>query len=139
MLGPVEGDVLSRALRAAVRGEVRTDAGTRALYATDASNYRVPPRAVVLPRCVDDVSAVVDLCREQGVPLTPRGAGTSIAGNAIGPGVILDFSRHLDAVLDLDPAARLARVQPGVVLDTLQAAAAPHGLRFGPDPSSHSR
>ncbi|HVE95627.1 MAG TPA: FAD-binding oxidoreductase, partial [Pseudonocardiaceae bacterium] len=138
MLGHVE-DVLGRALRAAVRGEVRTDAGTRALYATDASNYRVPPRAVVLPRCVDDVSAVVALCREQGVPLTARGAGTSIAGNAIGPGVILDFSRHLDTVLDVDPSTRLARVQPGVVLDTLQAAAAPHGLRFGPNPSSHSR
>ncbi|MGH4009755.1 MAG: FAD-binding and (Fe-S)-binding domain-containing protein [Pseudonocardiaceae bacterium] len=139
MLGPVDDRVLGSSLRAAVRGEVRTDAGARALYATDASNYRVPPRAVVLPRCADDVSAVVAFCREQGMPLTARGAGTSIAGNAIGPGVILDFSRHLDAVLDLDPSARLARVQPGVVLDTLQAAAAPHGLRFGPDPSSHSR
>ncbi|MGH3947490.1 MAG: FAD-binding and (Fe-S)-binding domain-containing protein [Pseudonocardiaceae bacterium] len=139
MLGPVDDHGLGSSLRAAVRGEVRTDAGTRALYATDASNYRVPPRAVVLPRCVDDVSAVVAFCREQGVPLTARGAGTSIAGNAIGPGVILDFSRHLDTVLELDPSARLARVQPGVVLDTLQAAAAPHGLRFGPDPSSHSR
>ncbi|MGH3918943.1 MAG: FAD-binding oxidoreductase, partial [Pseudonocardiaceae bacterium] len=139
MLGPVDDHVLGSSLRAAVRGEVRTDAGTRALYATDASNYRVPPRAVVLPRCVDDVSAVIAFCREQGVPLTARGAGTSIAGNAIGPGVILDFSRHLDAVLELDPSARLARAQPGVVLDTLQAAAAPHGLRFGPDPSSHSR
>jgi FAD/FMN-containing dehydrogenase/Fe-S oxidoreductase len=139
MLGSVDDHMLGSSLRAAVHGEVRTDAGTRALYATDASNYRVPPRAVVLPRCVDDVHAVVALCREQGVPLTARGAGTSISGNAIGPGVILDFSRHLDAVLELDPAARLARVQPGVVLDTLQAAAAPHGLRFGPDPSSHSR
>lgn len=138
MLGSVQ-ELLGRALRAAVRGQVRTDAGTRALYATDASNYRVPPRAVVLPQCTDDVSAVVAICREQEVPLTARGAGTSIVGNAIGPGVILDFSRHLDAVLDLDPSARLARVQPGVVLDTLQAAAAPHGLRFGPDPSSHSR
>jgi len=118
---------------------VRADAAARALYATDASNYRVSPRAVVLPRCDDDVSAVMAICREQGVPLTARGAGTSIAGNAIGPGVILDFSRHLDAVLDLDPSARLARVQPGVVLDALQAAAAPYGLRFGPDPSSHSR
>ncbi|MDQ4104254.1 MAG: FAD-binding oxidoreductase, partial [Actinomycetota bacterium] len=139
MLGSVGYDVLARALQAAVRGEVRTDAGTRALYATDASNYRVVPRAVVLPRCADDVSAVVAVCREQQVPLIPRGAGTSIAGNAIGPGVILDFSRHLDAVLDLDPSARLARVQPGVVLDRLQAAAAPHGLRFGPDPSSRNR
>ncbi|HKR52334.1 MAG TPA: FAD-binding and (Fe-S)-binding domain-containing protein [Pseudonocardiaceae bacterium] len=139
MLGGVDDHALGKSLRAAVRGEVRIDAGTRALYATDASNYRVPPQAVVLPRCVDDVSAVLAFCREQGVPLTARGAGTSIAGNAIGPGVILDFSRHLDAVLELDPSARLARVQPGVVLDTLQAAAAQHGLRFGPDPSSHSR
>jgi FAD/FMN-containing dehydrogenase/Fe-S oxidoreductase len=139
MLGRVDDNELSRALRAAVRGEVGDDAGIRALYATDASNYRVPPRAVVVPRTVDDVSAVMAICREQQVPLTARGAGTSIAGNAIGPGVILDFSRHLDAVLDLDPSTRLARVQPGVVLDTLQAAAAPHGLRFGPVPSSHSR
>ncbi|MGH3870918.1 MAG: FAD-binding and (Fe-S)-binding domain-containing protein [Pseudonocardiaceae bacterium] len=139
MLGAVDDRGLGAVLRAAVRGEVRTDAGTRALYATDASNYRVPPRAVVLPRCIDDVSAVIACCREHGVPLTARGAGTSISGNAIGPGVILDFSRHLDAVLELDPPAGLARVQPGVVLDTVQAAAAPHGLRFGPDPSSHSR
>ncbi|MGH4013005.1 MAG: FAD-binding and (Fe-S)-binding domain-containing protein [Pseudonocardiaceae bacterium] len=131
--------MLGRALRAAVLGEVATDAGTRALYATDASNYRVPPRVVVLPRCVEDVAAVIARCREHGVPLTPRGGGTSVAGNAIGPGVVLDFSRHLDAVLDVDPATRLARVQPGVVLDTLQAAAAPHGLRFGPDPSTHGR
>jgi FAD/FMN-containing dehydrogenase/Fe-S oxidoreductase len=139
MLGLVDDDVLASALRVAVSGEVGADPATRALYATDASNYRVPPRAVVLPRCADDVSAVMAICREQGVPLTARGAGTSIAGNAIGPGVILDFSRHLDTVLDLDPSARLARVQPGVVLDALQAAAAPHGLRFGPDPSSHGR
>ncbi|HZA18854.1 MAG TPA: FAD-binding and (Fe-S)-binding domain-containing protein [Pseudonocardiaceae bacterium] len=139
MLVGVDDDVLGSALRATVRGQVRTDAGSRALYATDASNYRVPPRAVVLPRSVDDVQAVIAFCRERGVPLTARGAGTSIAGNAIGPGVVLDFSRHLDAVLDVDPAARLARVQPGVVLDTLQAAVAPHGLRFGPDPSSHGR
>ena len=139
MLVGVDDDVLGSALRATVRGQVRTDAGSRALYATDASNYRVPPRAVVLPRSVDDVQAVVAFCREHGVPLTARGAGTSISGNAIGPGVVLDFSRHLDAVLEVDPSARLARVQPGVVLDTLQAAVAPHGLRFGPDPSSHGR
>ncbi|MGH3937423.1 MAG: FAD-binding and (Fe-S)-binding domain-containing protein [Pseudonocardiaceae bacterium] len=130
---------LDRLLRAAVRGDVGTDAGIRALYATDASNYHVPPRAVVLPSCADDVRAVLDICREQGVPLTARGGGTSVAGNAIGPGVVLDFSRHFDAVLDLDPSTRLARVQPGVVLDTLQNAAARHNLRFGPDPSSGSR
>jgi FAD/FMN-containing dehydrogenase/Fe-S oxidoreductase len=131
--------VLARALREVVRGDVRADPGTRALYATDASNYRVVPRVVVLPRCEEDVAAVLAVCREHGVPLTPRGAGTSIAGNAIGPGVVLDFSRYLDAVLEVDPGSRLARVQPGVVLDTLQAAAAAHGLRFGPDPSSHNR
>ncbi|MGH3533500.1 MAG: FAD-binding and (Fe-S)-binding domain-containing protein [Pseudonocardiaceae bacterium] len=136
---PVNDRALATALRTEVRGEVGTDAGIRALYATDASNYRVPPRAVVLPRSADDVSAVVGICREHGVPLTARGGGTSVAGNAIGPGVVLDFSRHLDGVLDLDPVTRLARVQPGVVLDTLQAAAAPHRLRFGPDPSTHSR
>src|SRR5262249_12213892 len=107
--GWVDDDVLTRALRAAVRGEVAADAGSRALYATDASTYRVPPRAVVLPACADDVRAVMAICCEQGVSLTARGAGTSIAGNAIGPGVILDFSRHLDAVLELDPVARLAR------------------------------
>jgi FAD/FMN-containing dehydrogenase/Fe-S oxidoreductase len=139
MLDGVDDNALTRALRAAVRGRVAADAGTRALYATDASNYRVPPRAVVLPRCVEDVAAVIGVCREFRVPLTARGAGTSIAGNAIGPGVILDFSRYLDTVIDLDPVTRLARVQPGVVLDSLQAAAARHGLRFGPDPSSHSR
>lgn len=138
MLTTMDHDGLAGALRAVVRGEVGTDPGTRALYATDASNYRIPPRAVVLPRDVDDVAAVVATCREHGVPLTVRGGGTSVAGNAIGPGVVLDFSRHLDAVLDVDPGSRTARVQPGVVLDALQAAAAPHGLRFGPDPSTHS-
>lgn len=109
------------------------------MYATDASNYRVVPRVVVLPRCEEDVAAVLAVCREHGVPLTPRGGGTSIAGNAIGPGVVLDFSRYLDAVLEVDPGSRLARVQPGVVLDTLQSAAAGYGLRFGPDPSSRNR
>ncbi|MGH3915987.1 MAG: FAD-binding oxidoreductase, partial [Pseudonocardiaceae bacterium] len=130
---------LGGALRAVVRGEVGTDAATRALYATDASNYRVTPQAVVLPHCAEDVSAVMAVCRQQDVPLTVRGGGTSVAGNAIGPGVVLDFSRHLDAVLELDPTARLARVQPGVVLETLQQAAASHGLRFGPDPSTGNR
>ncbi|MDQ3904531.1 MAG: FAD-binding oxidoreductase, partial [Actinomycetota bacterium] len=139
MLDGVDDNALTRALCAAVRGDVAADPGTRALYATDASNYRVLPRAVVLPRCIEDVAAVMGVCREFRVPLTARGAGTSIAGNAIGPGVILDFSRYLDAVLELDPATRLARVQPGVVLDSLQADAARHRLRFGPDPSSHSR
>ncbi|MEC3979777.1 FAD-binding and (Fe-S)-binding domain-containing protein [Amycolatopsis sp. H20-H5] len=119
--------------------EILSDAATLALYTTDASNYRHVPRGVVLPESVDDVIAAVAACREAGLPVIPRGGGTSVAGNACGPGVVLDTSRHLGGVLALDPAARLARVAPGTVLDDLQALAAPHGLRFGPDPSTHSR
>ncbi|GDY30481.1 FAD-binding and (Fe-S)-binding domain-containing protein [Gandjariella thermophila] len=132
-------DALVRALGDRISGDVRADAGTRAAYATDASNYRHVPRAVVLPRDAEDMAAVVAVCAEHGVPVTHRGAGTSIAGQACGAGVVVDGSRYLDRILDLDPDARTARVQPGVVLDDLRAAAAPHGLTFGPDPSTHSR
>ncbi|MDA8282751.1 MAG: FAD-binding oxidoreductase, partial [Actinomycetota bacterium] len=111
----------------------------RAEYSSDASNYRVVPRCVVFPRDVGDVLAVAELCRQEGVPITPRGGGTSVAGNAVGAGVVLDFSRHMGGVLAVDPEARTASVEPGAVLDDLQAAAGRHGLRFGPDPSSHSR
>ncbi|MFF5372516.1 FAD-binding and (Fe-S)-binding domain-containing protein [Streptomyces sp. NPDC013187] len=118
---------------------VETGAGATGPYAYDASNYRVPPRAVVFPRTADDVVAVVRVCREVGVPVTARGGGTSMAGNAVGPGVVLDFSRYMNRILDIDPVARTARVEAGVVLDGLRSAAALHGLDFGPDPSSHSR
>jgi FAD/FMN-containing dehydrogenase/Fe-S oxidoreductase len=118
---------------------VDASARRRAEYSSDASNYRVVPQAVVFPRTVDDVLAAAAVCRELAVPLTVRGGGTSIAGNAVGPGVVLDLSRHLDKVIGVDPDARTATVQPGVVLDQLQRAARPHGLRFGPDPSTHSR
>jgi FAD/FMN-containing dehydrogenase/Fe-S oxidoreductase len=118
---------------------VDASARRRAEYSSDASNYRVVPQAVVFPRTVDDVLAAAAVCRELAVPLTVRGGGTSIAGNAVGPGVVLDLSRHLDQVIAVDPGARIATVQPGVVLDQLQRAAGPHGLRFGPDPSTHSR
>ena len=113
--------------------------GLRALYAYDASNYRVVPAAVSFPRDTDDVVAQLRQAREAGRPVTARGGGTSLAGNAVGSGLVLDFSRHMNRVIALDPAARRAVVQPGLVLDDLQAAAATHGLRFGPDPSSHSR
>ncbi|GAB2975281.1 FAD-binding oxidoreductase [Amycolatopsis acidiphila] len=115
------------------------DAGSLALYTTDASNYRHAPLGVVLPRTADDVVAAVAACRAAGAPVIARGGGTSIAGNACGPGLVLDTSRHLRGVLELDAQARTARVAPGTVLDDLQAVAAPHGLRFGPDPSTHSR
>jgi len=130
---------IGHALRQAGIGEVRDDSTTRALYSSDASLYRVPPQAVVRPRSIDDVAATLDLCRREGVPLTSRGTGTSLAGNAVGPGVVLDFSRYLNRVLEVDPETRTARVQPGVVQADLQRAAAPHGLRFGPDPSTHNR
>ncbi|MFI6347916.1 FAD-binding and (Fe-S)-binding domain-containing protein [Streptomyces sp. NPDC050560] len=130
---------LGDALRAAVRGDVDLTTATRALHTMDASNYRRVPRAVVAPLDADDVAAALAVCREQGVPLVARGAGTSIAGQATGTGVVLDFTRHMNRVLALDPGSRTAVVQPGVVLDRLQERAAPHGLRFGPDPSTHSR
>nr|WP_037604618.1 FAD-binding and (Fe-S)-binding domain-containing protein [Streptacidiphilus rugosus] len=133
---------LAAALRAAVRGDVDFSATQRAVYAYDASNYRQVPLGVVRPASADDVRAAVALAREHGVPVLARGAGTSIGGQAVSPGaLVLDFRSGLgglepDAV---DPDARTARVRPGTVLDRLQAAAAPHGLVFGPDPSTHSR
>ncbi|MFK0169183.1 FAD-binding and (Fe-S)-binding domain-containing protein [Streptomyces sp. NPDC090306] len=130
---------LAAALRRAVRGEVGFDATSRALTTMDASNYRRVPLGSVAPRDADDVAAVLAVCREHGVPVVPRGGGTSIAGQATGTGVVLDLTRHMNRLLSLDPEARTAVVQPGLVLDRLQEAAAPHGLRFGPDPSTHSR
>lgn len=126
-------------LRGAVRGEVAFDVTSRALTTMDASNYRRIPLGVVAPRDADDVAAVLDVCRARGVPVVARGGGTSIAGQATGTGVVLDFTRHMNRVLDIDPGTRSAVVQPGLVLDRLQEAVAPHGLRFGPDPSTHGR
>lgn len=112
---------------------------TRALYATDASNYRIVPRAVLTPRSTDDVISAVGIARAHGIPVTVRGGGTSCAGNAVGPGLVIDFSRHLNRVLSIDPDSSTAVVEPGTVLSTLQSAALPHGLRFGPDPSTATR
>ncbi|NUS15014.1 MAG: FAD-binding oxidoreductase [Streptomyces sp.] len=130
---------LEGALRAAVRGEVSWDAGARALVTMDASNYRRVPLGVVAPADAQDVAAALAVCREHGAPVTARGGGTSIAGQATGTGVVLDFTRHMNRLLAIDAEARTARVQPGVVLDDLRRAAARHGLTFGPDPSTHSR
>ncbi|WP_045878535.1 FAD-binding and (Fe-S)-binding domain-containing protein [Pseudofrankia sp. DC12] len=130
---------LVEALTRAGVTEVDDSARRRAEYSSDASNYRVVPAAVAYPRDADEVAAALAAARQVGAPVTARGAGTSIAGNAVGPGLVLDFSRHLNKVLSLDPEARTALVQPGVVLDAVTAAGAAHGLRFGPDPSTHSR
>ncbi len=126
-------------LRAGVRGEVRDDAASRAIYATDASNHRVPPAFVAFPRDAEDVARILANSAATGIPVTSRGAGTNCAGNAIGPGVVMDLSRHLKGAPEIDPVARTARVQPGLVLDRLQEVAAGHGLLFGVDPSTHSR
>ncbi|MBC2904599.1 FAD-binding and (Fe-S)-binding domain-containing protein [Streptomyces cupreus] len=131
--------VLEAELRKVVRGDVGFSTTARALVTMDASNYRRVPLGVVAPRDADDVAAVLEVCRAHGVPVVPRGGGTSIAGQATGTGVVLDFTRHMNRLLSLDPETRTAVVQPGLVLDRLQEAAAPHGLRFGPDPSTHSR
>src|SRR5262245_24475536 len=127
------------ALRAAGIDDVRVDSTSRAAYSSDASLYRVTPAAVVLPRDADEVAAALSVCRSEGLSVTARGGGTSIAGNAVGPGVVLDFSRYMNRVLSIDPDSRTAVVQPGTVQAALQRAAAPHGLKFGPDPSSHTR
>ena len=119
--------------------DVDASSGTRARYSSDAGLTRIPPLAVAFPRTPEQAVAAFDLARAHGVPLTARGGGTSCASNAIGPGLVLDFSRHMNRVISIDPDARTATVEPGCVGSTLQAAAAKYGLRFGPDPSSQNR
>jgi FAD/FMN-containing dehydrogenase/Fe-S oxidoreductase len=128
---------LAAELRAAVGGEVRFDAGSRALYSTDASNYRQVPIGVVLPRGAADVEATVAACRRHGAPVLGRGGGTSLAGQCCNVAVVLDFSKYMHRLLELDPERRLARVEPGIVLDTLRGAAERHHLTYGPDPATH--
>ena len=130
---------LAEALRTNLRGEVRFDSSARALYATDGSNYRQVPVGVVLPRDADDVEAAIAVCRDFGAPLLCRGAGTSLAGQCCNVAVILDFSKHMANIVEIDSVQRIARVQPGVVLDTLRNAAEKHHLTFGPDPATHDR
>jgi len=122
-------------LRARVDGEVRFDEYSRQLYATDASIYEVTPVGVVYPESTADVAAAVSYCAERSIPVLPRGGGTSLAGQAVNEAVVLDFTRHMDAVLDVDPDERRARAQPGTVLADLNAELDPHGLKFAPDPA----
>jgi FAD/FMN-containing dehydrogenase/Fe-S oxidoreductase len=139
----VDASALAEALRSQIsggfHGDVRFDRGTRALYATDGSNYRQVPIGVVFPRDADDVQATVALCRQFGAPLLCRGGGTSLAGQCCNVAVILDFSKYMSRILEIGPVRRIARVQPGVVLDHLRAAAEKHHLTFAPDPATHDR
>lgn len=129
---------LSAELRTSVKGEVRFDDGSRALYATDGSNYRQPPIGVVIPRDADDVVATVAACRRHGIPVLPRGGGTSLAGQCCNVAVVMDMSKYMNRIIAIDPDQKQARVQPGVILDNLRDAAERHHLTFGPDPATHN-
>ena len=135
----VDARALALELARELRGEVRFSAASRALYANDASVYRQLPIGVVIPRSAEDVVAAVEICRRHGAPLGARGCGTGLAGQTVNTAVLLDFSKYRNEILELDPERRLARVQPGVVLDWLRDAAERHELTFGPDPATHSR
>jgi len=130
---------LESLLRKSVHGEVHFDSGSRALYATDASNYRQVPIGVVYPRDAADVEAALAACRVTGAAVLPRGGGTSLAGQCVNVAVVFDYSRFMNSLQELDPAGRLARVEPGIVLDRLRDAAEQHQLTYGPDPATHSR
>jgi FAD/FMN-containing dehydrogenase/Fe-S oxidoreductase len=130
---------LEAALRDRVRGEVRFDPGSRALYATDASNYRHIPIGLVIPLDVEDVVNTIAICREHDAPVLSRGAGTSLAGQATNAAVILDFSKYMNHIGEVDPVTRTVTVQPGAVLDRVRDAAEKHNLTFAPDPATHSR
>ncbi|HEX3686864.1 MAG TPA: FAD-dependent oxidoreductase, partial [Gaiellaceae bacterium] len=135
---PVDVHALEQGLADAIDGEVRFSAGDRALYSATGANYRQLPIGVVIPRSVDDVVATMRLCREHGAPLLSRGGGTGLAGQTTNVAVVIDFSKYLNRVLELDPERKLARVQPGLVLDHLRdEAESKHQLTFGPDPSTH--
>jgi FAD/FMN-containing dehydrogenase/Fe-S oxidoreductase len=135
----VDAGALAAELAAALEGEVRFDGGSRSLYATDASNYRQVPIGVVIPRTIDDLLKTLEICRRHQAPILARGAGTSLCGQTCNVAVVIDTSKYLNRVLSVDPQRRLARVEPGVVCDSLRHAAEAHKLTFGPDPATHSR
>ena len=126
-------DALLDYLRRHVDGEVRFDATTRQLYSTDASIYQIEPVGVVIPKTTAALQTAVQIALETHIPIVPRGGGTSLSGQSIGAGIILDCSKYLNNILDIDPALQIARVQPGVILDLFNRALAPHNLMFGPD------
>ena len=132
-----QADALAADLRATITGEVRFDDGTRALYAVDGSNYRQVPIGVVIPRTIEDVIQTVALARKHGAPLLPRGGGTSLAGQSCNVAVIIDFSKYLNQIIEINAQEKYAWVQPGCVLDKLRNRANEYNLTFGPDPSTH--
>ena len=137
-ISPPLAKAVEAELRSAVRGEVRFDDGSRALYATDASNYRQVPIGVVVPRDKEDVINAVTVCHRHKIPLLNRGGGTSLAGQCCNVAVVMDLSKYMRKVLEIDPERKLGRVEPGCVLDDLRTAAEKHTLTFGPDPATHT-
>jgi FAD/FMN-containing dehydrogenase/Fe-S oxidoreductase len=139
--GHIKPDVnsvaLARGLRQKIKGEVRFDEGSRALYSTDGSNYRQIPIGVVVPKDAEDVQETFALCRQYGAPITSRGGGTSLAGQCCNVAVVIDYSKYMNRILEIDPAKRLARVQPGLIQGHLHDAANKYQLTFGPDPATH--
>ncbi|GIW04438.1 MAG: hypothetical protein KatS3mg059_1058 [Thermomicrobiales bacterium] len=131
--------VLEVELRARLAGEVRFDKTARMLYSTDASNYQIEPVGVVIPKTLDDVQATVELAASHGVPILPRGGGSSLAGQAVGAALVIDFSKYLNRIVAFEPEARRVTVEPGINLDQLNKTLKPSGLMFGPDPSSSNR
>ncbi len=136
---PDDARQLEAELRRRVTGEVRFDVAARGLYSTDASNYRQIPIGVVIPRTKDDVEAAVSVCHAHSVPVLPRGGGTSLSGQTCNVAVVLDLSKYVNRLIELDPDRRTARIEPGIVLDHLRDSAETHGLTFGPDPATHNR
>src|SRR6266567_3473749 len=136
---PIDAQALARELHVSISGEVRFDAGSRALYATDGSNYRQVPIGVVIPKNTDDVIQTVALCRRYHAPLLSRGGGTSLAGQTCNTAVVIDMSRYMRNILEINPEQKIARIQPGIVLDTLRAVAEQAHLTFGPDPATHAQ
>lgn len=134
----VDADALEKTLRQVVSGEVRFDAGSKALYATDGSNYRQVPIGVVIPKTKQDVIETVVACRQFGAPLLSRGGGTSLAGQCCNVAVVIDWSKYMHQIIELNPQQQSARVQPGTICDTLRDAAQPHTLTWGPDPATHN-
>jgi len=137
--GPQDWDATALALRTAgLAGEVRFDRGSRALYAKDYSVYRQVPLGVVIPKNADDVVKTVAVCREHGAPVLGRGCGTSPNGQCCNVAVVMDFSKYMNRIVEIDPGRKVARVQPGVVCDQLRNAAEEYNLTFGPDPATHA-
>src|SRR5256885_4223645 len=139
MFSRERADALASELRQSINGEVRFDEGSRALYSTDGSNYRQVPIGVVIPQTIEDVIQTVALARKFGAPILARGGGTSLAGQCCNVAVVMDFSKYMHQIVELDPKQKFARVEPGIVLDDLRNAAEKHSLTFGPDPATHSR